>query len=408
VLTDRRAPQGKIMEKSLVEGFGRRVRIGMVGGGADSVIGSTHLLAMRVDGLCQLTAGAMSVDPAIAMASGRHELLAPERIYTDYREMAEKEAARSDGIDAVVIATPPRLHFPVAKAFLDKGIDVICEKPMTHDLGEARALVDLVHRTGRLFCVTHCYTGYPMVREAQALVKAGAIGKVRLIDAEFSIGTPGVALEPDDPANRHWRFRADQEGKAGLLGEAGSHAYHMACYITGLAAEQVSAVMATYAPRREVYDNAYMTVRFGSGAQGRLWYSYVAAGNDHGLTIKVFGETGSLIWWQEEGEVLWHKPMGGPAVRIARGYDGQSMNATSATRVRAGHPEGYLMAFANLYKEFAQAIMARNLSLPYQQYTSALPTAEDGAIGMAFIESAILSNEQGGRWVDVPPRSRPM
>jgi predicted dehydrogenase len=387
------------MEKSLTEAFGRRIRVGMVGGGADSVIGSTHLIAMRVDGLCELVAGAMSVDRAIAIASGQRELLAPDRIYTDYRKMAEKEAARSDGIDAVVIATPPRLHFPIAKIFLEKGIDIICEKPMTHDLAEARALVDLVHGSDRLFCLTHCYTGYPMVREARALVKAGAIGKVRLVDAEFSIGTPGVALEPDDPAKRHWRFRLDQEGKAGLLGEAGSHAYHMACYITGLVAEEVSAVMTTYAPRREVYDNAYLTVRFTSGAQGRLWYSYVAAGNDHGLTIKIFGETGSLIWWQEEGEVLWHKPMGGPALRIARGYDGQSPDATSARRVRAGHPEGYLMAFANLYKEFAQAIMARKLSLRHGQYTSALPTVQDGALGMAFIEAAIKSNEQNGRWV---------
>ena len=188
---------------------------------------------------------------------------------------------------------------------------------------------------------------------------------------------PGVALEPDDPARRHWRFRADQEGKAAILGEAGSHAYHMACYITGLAAEQVSAVMSTYAPNREVYDNAYLTLRFNEGAQGRLWYSYVAAGNDHGLTIKVFGETGSLIWWQEEGEVFWHKPMGAPAIRLARGYDELSAEAMVATRVREGHPEGYLMAFANLYREFAQAIMARNLSRPYEQYL-ALPADRRG------------------------------
>ena len=180
---------GRMMEQSLIEAFGRRVRVGMVGGGRP-VIGSTHVVAMRVDGLCELTAGAMSVDPDIAIASGRRELLAPDRIYTDYREMAEKEAARSDCIDAVVIATPPRLHFPVTKAFLEKGIDVICEKPMTHDLTEAEALVVLVRRSGKLFCLTHCYTGYPMVREARALVKAGAIGKVRLIDAEFSIGAP--------------------------------------------------------------------------------------------------------------------------------------------------------------------------------------------------------------------------
>lgn len=388
------------MDRSLLEAFGRRVRVGMVGGGADSVIGRTHLIAMRADGLCDLVAGAMSIDPKIAQASGREELLAPDRIYTDWREMLEKEAARRDRIDAVVVATPPRLHFPIAKAFLECGIDVISEKPFTHDLAEAKALAAVVERTGRLFCLTHCYTGYPMVRQARAMVAAGAIGKVRLIDAEFSIGTPGVALEPDDPARRHWRFRIDQEGKAGLLGEAGSHAYHLAWYITGLSAESVSALMTTYAPRREVYDNAYITARFEAGAQGRLWYSYVAAGNDHGLTVKIYGETGSLVWWQEEGEILWHKPMGQPGIRLARGYDDVAPEAESVTRVRAGHPEGYLLAFANLYQEFSQAIMARGLGQPYERFLASLPGVEDGVKGMAFIEAATLSNERGGSWVD--------
>lgn len=388
------------MDRSLLEAFGRRVRVGMVGGGADSVIGRTHLIAMRADGLCDLVAGAMSIDPKIAQASGRQELLAPDRIYTDWREMLEKEAARPDRIDVVVVATPPRLHFPIAKAFLERGIDVISEKPFTHDLAEAQALAEVVERTGRLFCLTHCYTGYPMVRQARAMVAAGAIGKVRLIDAEFSIGTPGVALEPDDPARRHWRFRMDQEGKAGLLGEAGSHAYHLAWYITSLAAESVSALMATYAPRREVYDNAYITARFEDGAQGRLWYSYVAAGNDHGLTVKIYGETGSLIWWQEEGEILWHKPMGQPGIRLARGYDDVAPEAEAVTRVRAGHPEGYLLAFANLYQEFSQAIMARMLGRPYERFLQSLPGVEDGVKGMAFIEAATLSNERGGTWVD--------
>jgi predicted dehydrogenase len=387
------------MDRSLIEAFGRRVRIGMVGGGVDSVIGRTHLIAMRADGFCDLVAGAMSIDPKIAEASGRQELLAPDRIYTDWREMLEKEATRPDRIDAVVIATPPRLHYPIAKAFLEKGFDVISEKPLTHDLAEAKALADAVKTSGRIFCLTHCYTGYPMVRQARALVAAGAIGKVRLIDGEFSIGTAGVALEPDDPAKRHWRFRPEQEGKAGLLGEAGSHTYHMACYITGLYAESVSSLMATYAPRREVYDNAYITVRFDEGAQGRLWYSYVAAGNDHGLTIKIYGETGSLIWWQEEGEILWHKPMGKPAIRYARGYQGMADEAEAVTRIREGHPEGYLLAFANLYQLFAQAIMARGVGRPYQQFTASLPTVEEGVRGMAFIEAATLSDEQGGAWV---------
>jgi predicted dehydrogenase len=384
----------------MIEAFGRRVRIGLVGGGSDSVIGRTHLIAMRADGLCELVAGAMSVDPEIARSSARHELVAPDRIYTDWRDMLEKEAARPDRIDAVVVATPPRLHFPIAKAFLEKGFDVICEKPMTHDLDEAIALAAAVKSTGRLFCLTHCYTGYPMVREAKALVAAGAIGKVRLIEAEFSIGAPGIAVEPDDLSKRHWRFRPDQEGKTGLLGEAGSHAYHMACYITGLSAHSVTALMATYAPRREVYDNAYMTARFPDGVQGRFWYSYVAAGNDHGLTMKIYGEKGSLVWWQEEGEVLWLKEVGGSARRIVRGYAETSDFSRAAVRISAGHPEGYFMAFANLYREFASAIMARNLGRPYEKLMAALPTVADGVKGMAFIEAAGRSQERGGAWVD--------
>lgn len=389
------------MDRTLIEAFGRRVRIGMVGGGSDSVIGRTHLIAMRADGLCDLVAGAMSIDPTIARASGRQELLAPDRIYTDWREMLDKEAARPDRIDAVVVATPPRLHFPIAKAFLERGFDVIGEKPLTHDFAEAKALAAVVKASGRFFCLAHCYTGYPMVRQARAMVAAGAIGKVRLIDGEFSIGTAGVALEPHDPTKRHWRFRPDQEGKAGLLGEAGSHTYHMVSYVTGLYAESVSALMATYAARRDVYDNAYMTVRFGEGAQGRLWYSYVAAGNDHGLTIKIFGETGSLVWWQEEGEILWHKPMGKPAIRLARGYDGMAADAEAVTRIREGHPEGYLLAFANLYQLFAEAIMARSLGRPYQSFLASLPTVDDGVRGMAFIEAATRSNDQDGAWAMV-------
>jgi predicted dehydrogenase len=375
------------------------VRIGMVGGGSDSVIGPTHLIAMRADGLCELTAGAMSIDPTIAASSGRRELLAADRIYADWREMLEKETARPDRIDAVVVATPPRLHAPIASAFLERGFDVICEKPMTHDLAEARSLAATVKANGRLFCLTHCYTGYPMVRQARALIAAGAIGKVRLIEGEFAIGTAGVALEPEDLSTRHWRFRVDQEGKAGILGEAGSHAYHMACYVTGHSAESVSALMATYAERRDVYDNAYMTVRFSDGVQGRMWYSYVAAGNDHGLALKIYGETGSLTWWQEEGEILWLKPMGKPAIRYARGYLGMADDAELVTRIREGHPEGYLMAFANLYQLFAQAIMARGLGRPHAPFMASLPNVEDGIKGMAFIAAATLSHEQGGAWV---------
>jgi predicted dehydrogenase len=241
-----------------------------------------------------------------------------------------------------------------------------------------------------------------MVRQARAMIAAGAIGRLRMIDGEFNPGTPGIALEPDDPARRHWRFRLDQAGKAGLLGETGSHAYHMINFVTGLYAEEVSSLMATFAERREVYDNAYLTVKFGEGVQGRLWYSYVATGNDHGMTLKFYGDTGSLVWWQEEGEILWHKPMGKPAIRLARGYDGMADDAELVTRIREGHPEGYLMAFANLYQLFAQAIMARGLGRPHADFMRTLPSVEDGMRGIAFIEAATRSQDQGGAWVSVP------
>ena len=205
--------------KDVLRKFGRRVRLGLVGGGADSVIGLTHLLAMRVDGFCELVAGAMSVDPKIAVLSGQNVLLAADRIYTDFQEMAFKEAERADGIDAVVIATPPQLHFPVAKAFLERGIAVMCEKPMTKNVEEAWELSTLVEKTGKLFCLTHCYTGYPMVRQARQMIRSGLIGKVRLIEAELSAGDPGVMSEPANPSLRHWRFRAGSMGKHAILGK---------------------------------------------------------------------------------------------------------------------------------------------------------------------------------------------
>lgn len=384
--------------KDLLRQFGRRVRLGIVGGGADSVIGLTHLLAMRADGFCELVAGAMSIDPRISVISARNELLAEDRIYTDFHQMAAKEAERADGIDAVVIATPPQLHYPVAKAFLEQGMDVICEKPMTKTVEEAWELSALVEKTGKLFCLTHCYTGYPLVREARQMIRSGAIGKVRLIEAELSAGDSGVVREPKDPSRRHWRFRANSMGKHAILGEVGSHAYNIACFVTGLTAEKVSADMVTFAEGREVFDNAYLTLVFEKGARGRIWSSYVAAGHDHGLRFRIFGELGNLAWEQESPEELWFKPVGGAAVRWAKGYDELSAESLAATRFRPGHPEGYALAFANLYTEFACTLMARSLALPAEQFNPALPTVRDGVVGMQLIEAALRSNEQGGRW----------
>jgi predicted dehydrogenase len=386
------------MDKSLLGKLGRRVRLGMVGGGIGSIIGDTHLLSLRADGFCDLVSAALSSRPDVARASGRNEILDPDRTYEDWQVMAEREGKREDKIDAVVIATPPQLHFPVAKAFLERGIDVICEKPMTRDLAEAQQLVELVRKHDRLFCLTHCYTGFPMARQARALIAQGAIGKVRMIDVIFAPGDRGTSLEPEDLSKRHWRFQASSMGKASILGEVNSHAYNMACFLTGLEADQVSAHLATFAERREVYDNVYATLRFPDGVLGRLWSSYVAAGNDQGLSFLIIGETGQLRWNEEDPEYLWLKPMAGPAIVHARGYDDNVEAAQANVRFRPGFPEGYGLAFANLYVDFAKAIMARKLGLPYRHYLADLPTVEDGAKGMAFIAAATRSHDHGGEW----------
>lgn len=385
----------------LLQQFGRRLRIGMVGGGKGSVIGRAHLLSLRADGYYDLVAGAMSSNPATAVESGRAELIAEERIYADFRDMATREAERDDGIDVVVIATPPQLHLPVAEHFLQRGIHVVLEKPFTRDLNEARRLEEVVTQSGVLLCLTHCYTGYPIVRHARDMVASGALGQVQLVEAELSAGPPGLRREPEDPSQRHWRFRASSMGKGAILGEVSSHACHILGYVTGLAVAEVSAELNTFVPNREVYDNAYVTARFENGARGRIWGSYVASGNDHGLWFRIYGEKAGLKWVQEDPEVLWFKPIGEPAIRLARGYDVLSRSAQDATRLSAGHPEGYIMAFANLYSDFARAVISMKLGIPHDTHLSCLPGVADGVASMAFIEAASRSNERNGEWVAV-------
>jgi predicted dehydrogenase len=389
------------LDNEMIRRFGRRVRLGMVGGGDGSIIGETHMLALRADGLCELVAGALSSRPDVARASAARQMIDPDRAYTDFHAMAAQESLRADRIDAVVIATPPDSHFAIAKAFLEHGIDVICEKPMTRDAGEAKELAKLVLQTGRFFCLTHCYTGYPMVRQARAMIATGVIGQVRMIEIEFCPGEPGTALEPSDPSKRHWRFKVGSMGRAAILGEVGSHVYHIATFLTGLRADRVSAKMHTFAARREVYDNAYVTAEFERGAQARLWSSYVAAGNDQGFRFRIFGEKGSLSWFQELPECLVHKPIGGPVVTLSRGQGNLAPVSLAGTRFRPGFPEGYGLAFANLYSDFAKALMSRDLGLVSSRYLEELPSVEDGLEGMRMIEATALSQENQGQWISL-------
>lgn len=284
--------------------MGRRLRVGFVGGGLDSVIGGTHLVALRADGMADLVAGAFSIDPKVAKETGRSLLLDEDRIYESWPQMLERELEREDRIDAVVVITPPAIHGAISSAFIAAGIHVLCEKPMTADADQAANLYTDVRASDKVFAVAHCYTGYPMVREARHLVSSGAIGQLRMVEAEHAAGGPDMVSEPDDPATRHWRFRESSMGKASILGEVGTHPHNITEYVTGRRVTSVSASLTTLAARREVYDNAYLTVDLEGGVVGRIWSSYVAAGSEHGLGFRIYGDEGSLAWRQEDPEYL--------------------------------------------------------------------------------------------------------
>jgi predicted dehydrogenase len=388
------------MDYELRRRFGRRLRLGMVGGGLASLIGETHRMAARLDDRYELVAGCFSGDPERGRRAGAALLIPTDRVYPDFQSMAEAEAKRSDGIDVVAICSPTDKHHAAAVEFLRCGVHVICDKPMTSTLEEALDLVKTVRRSGRLFCLTHNYTGYPMVREARACIAAGAIGAVRLVIVEFPIGTSRMVAEEPDAAKRHWRFDPARVGMAGILGEVGTHVHHMASFVTGLEVAAVSATMSTFTPGRRVYDNAFLIVKFANGAQGSFWSSYVAAGNEHGLSFRVHGDKGGLAWHQEEPNELWFMPFDGPHQRLSRGQDGLSAAAERATRIRIGHPEAFTEAFANLYRDFADAAMAARLGLPADPAVFDFPRVEDGARTLKLIEAAIASNERNSTWVD--------
>lgn len=386
---------------ALLKVLGRRLRLGMVGGGFDSVIGETHRIAFQTDGLFELVAGAFSIDQAVARDTGTTLQVADDRIYQDFQEMAAREQSRPDGIDVVVVATPPQIHGSVATTFLKAGIDVICEKPLTRTLAEAQDLRSTVDSTGRVFVLTHCYAGFPMVRHARDLVAAGALGRLRMVEAEFAGGAPGVNLEPDDPKDRHWRFRTEAMGPEAILGEVGTHAYHLMRYVSGTTPRRVSARMQTFARNRDVFDNAYLAFDFPDEAVGRLWASYVATGTQHGLSFRIYGDKASLEWREEDAEFLRLKPLHEPETIHRSGQDGTSAFVARSARFRPGHPEGYPLAFANIYAEAAYAIAAGKQGQSPRPWLDNLPSVEDGVAGMRMIEAAAASHSRDGGWADL-------
>jgi len=379
----------------------RRIRLGMVGGGQGAFIGGVHRMAARLDDRYELVAGALSSDATRAAASAAELHIAPERSYADYRDMARQEATRKDdGIDAVSIVTPNHLHAAIAGAFLDAGIHVICDKPLTTSLAEALQLVQRVRRSGCLFALTHNYSGYPMVRQAREMVAAGELGQLRVVHAEYPQDWLTTNLEASGQKQAAWRVDPALAGAGGSLGDIGTHAEHLARFISGLELQAVSADLSTFVEGRRLDDNAHIMLRYTSGARGMLWSSQVAPGNENALRVRIYGSKAGLEFRQEQPNHLWFTPLGQTPRLITRGGSGAGAAAGHATRIPSGHPEGYLEGFAQIYRDVAEQIQARWQGRAPDPLACSVPTVEDGARGMKFIEAVVASSRADGRWTD--------
>jgi predicted dehydrogenase len=377
-----------------------RIRLGMVGGGEGAFIGAVHRIAARLDDHYVLVAGALSSTPDKARRSGEALGLASDRIYGDFEAMAGAESKRPDGIEAVAIVTPNDTHAPAAKAFLKAGIHVICDKPLTVNLKEALSLEKAVKQSGRIFALTHNYTGYPMVRHARAMVKAGDLGELRVVQAEYPQDWLTEKLEDTGHKQAEWRNDPKRAGAGGCLGDIGTHAFNLASFVTGLELEALSADLTSFVKGRKLDDNVHIMMRFKGGAKGMLWASQVAPGNENNLKLRVYGTKGGLEWWQEHPNQLTWSPYNKAPQILSRGTGSANAAAARVTRVPPGHPEGYLEGFANIYTEVAAAIRAARRKKKLDPAVT-FPTVEDGVRGLAFIEAAVKSSAKDGRWVKV-------
>lgn len=371
----------------------RPLRLGMIGGGEGAYIGNIHRLASRLDGAWQLVAGAFDIDPERGRAFALKQGLDPSRSYGTWQELVAGETGREDRVDAVAICAPNFTHYPIAKGLIEAGFDVICEKPLTATLEDAVALDRLVEDCGRFVGVTYTYCGYPLVHEARVRVANGEIGAVRTVQVEYPLEWMATAIEREGNAQAAWRTDPRQNGRGGSIGDIGTHAYHLAGFVTGLKLKALTADLATFVPGRALDDNAHVLMRYEGGARGLLWSSQVALGNSNGVRLRVFGETGSLAWYQEQPNELILSPLGGRVQIVKRGAEDLSEDAKARTRTPPGHPEGYLEAFANLYAGFAEAIRARRAGREPSAIGRNLPLARDGLKGVAFVEAVVDSHD---------------
>lgn len=373
----------------------QKIKLGMVGGGKDAFIGSVHRMAARLDDRYDLVAGALSSSPIKASESAAEIGIDKKRSYTSYQEMAKKEGKLADGIDAVAIVTPNHLHADVAKVFLEAGIHIICDKPLTAKLSDAEELAALVKESGLVFAITYNYSGYPMVRQAKEMIAKGEIGTVRMVQSEYAQDWLATNIEQNGQKQATWRTDPNQAGAGGAIGDIGTHAYQLAEFITGLEASSLLADLDSFVPGRSLDDNANILLHYKNGAKGMLWVSQIASGKENGLNIRIFGDKGGLEWSQEDPNYLQHTTLGKPKQILTRAGSTTGELANAASRIPSGHPEGFIEGFANIYRETADLILAHHNKT---EFTNLVPTVDDGLRGMRFIDKAVASNQAGSIW----------
>ena len=379
----------------------KRIKLGMVGGGEGAFIGEVHRMASRLDDRYILCAGALCSDAKKAVSSALSIGISQERSYSTYQEMAATESDLVDGIEVVAIVTPNHLHHPIAKEFLLAGIHVICDKPMTINTQEARELIDLAKTSNLMLAVTYNYSAYPMIRHARAMVQSGELGKLRVVQTKYTQDWLTEPLENTNHKQAHWRVDPKKSGVGGCVGDIGTHAYHLSCFVTQLKATSLCADLSSFVDGRRLDDNAHIMIRYEGNTKGMIWSSQVAPGNGNNLEIQIYGDKGGLVWRQEQPNELIFSPINKPSQTLLRGSPDLSENANALSRVPVGHPEGYIEGFANLYREIADALMIYRSGKKPSPGDILFPTGEDGYDGVSFVEAAVQSNNEGSVWISL-------
>lgn len=378
----------------------RRLRLGMIGGGQGAFIGSVHRMAARLDDRYDLVAGALSSDPDRAKSSAADLLIAPDRAYPSVDALLSAESQRDDGIDVVAVVTPNHLHYSMVRKSLDHGLHVICDKPLTTQVADADDLVAAAARVGRVLAVTFNYSGYPLVRQAREMISNGQLGALRVVQVEYAQGWLAQDIETSGDKQAGWRTDPERAGVGGVTADIGSHAFHLAEFVTNGRVARLAADLSTHVPGRRLEDNVQMMLHFEGGARGALWASQVAVGRENSLRLRVFGERASIEWCQESPNQMRFACLGRSAVTITRGGYGVAPEAARASRIPAGHPEGYLEAFAQIYSDAADLIEGSDAARSPAGGTL-VPQASDGARGVRFIHAAVESSRRNGIWIDL-------